>query len=351
MVIILTSNYDAGILQFAVQMKDEFTKIKGKAVLFAPEQSGLAGDEIELYERRSSLLPFDKCYLEIANRINDYQPECVFVCDTNLITGRIILALRNNIPVYTVIHDVTAHASYNSIKAAFKEEMKRPYVLCALKRAKRIVLMSKHSHKLFGEKYPHFANKTALLRLGAHVPAVEEEQPTEVRNENGYILFFGRIDKYKGIINLLKSYEANQQNIHRKVIIAGRGRLTEEERRIIQRHSEKIILVERYIRDGEMIWLFRHASCTVLPYIEASQSGVLSMSYFFGKPVIVSNLDGLTEFVEDGATGVIYHNLTELGNAMEKLPDKASQMKPTVDEYYMDELEWSRNLKRLISES
>ena len=58
MVIVLTSNYDAALLQMAVQMKNEFKKIYGEAVAFVPNQSKTdEKTDIERYERVNSLNP------------------------------------------------------------------------------------------------------------------------------------------------------------------------------------------------------------------------------------------------------------------------------------------------------
>lgn len=351
MVIVLTSNYDAALLQMAVHMKNEFKKIYGESVAFVPDQSKTdEKSDIERYERVNSLNPFCSVYKEIAKRILSYNPSFVFVCDTNLITGRIIVNIPKSIPVYMTVHDVNPHPNYSSTVTAIKEALKRPYVNRALSECKRIVLMSKHSYDDYKEKNPQFTDKLSLIRLGAHVPQVEEEKPSELGEEKNYILFFGRLDKYKGIINLLKAFEMRKSDIDRKVVIAGRGTLTDEEQTIVEKNKDKILLIKRYISDGEMIWLFRHAACTVLPYIEASQSGVLSMSYHFGKPVIVSNLEGLTEFVDVGKTGVVYNTVNELSNYLVDIPDKAEKMKGDVLHYHDENLNWENNIRKCIEE-
>ena len=55
-------------------------------------------------------------------------------------------------------------------------------------------------------------------------------------------------------------------------------------------------------RRGE---LFAAADVVVLPYIEASQSGVIPLAYAAGKPVVVTAVGGLPEAVEDGRTGLV----------------------------------------------
>ena len=43
----------------------------------------------------------------------------------------------------------------------------------------------------------------------------------------------------------------------------------------------------------------------VLPYIEASQSGIIPIAYAFKKPVVVTNVGSIPEVVDDGITGFI----------------------------------------------
>ena len=61
----------------------------------------------------------------------------------------------------------------------------------------------------------------------------------------------------------------------------------------------------RHIPDEEVAELFTDADIVVLPYVEASQSGVLAIAYAFGKPVIVTDVGELASAVEDGKTGLI----------------------------------------------
>jgi glycosyltransferase involved in cell wall biosynthesis len=42
-----------------------------------------------------------------------------------------------------------------------------------------------------------------------------------------------------------------------------------------------------------------------LPYRSATQSGILNLAYGFLKPVLVTNVGGLAEFVDNGKTGYV----------------------------------------------
>ena len=44
-------------------------------------------------------------------------------------------------------------------------------------------------------------------------------------------------------------------------------------------------MINRYIKDSEVAYLYQHAQCVVYPYISATQSGVLSLAFYYQTPV------------------------------------------------------------------
>ena len=70
---------------------------------------------------------------------------------------------------------------------------------------------------------------------------------------------------------------------------------------------------------NEKVHLYFTASdVVVLPYNEATQSGILSIAYGFTKPVIVTDVGGLAELVDENSTGFIVppHDIPALSNAV-----------------------------------
>lgn len=109
-------------------------------------------------------------------------------------------------------------------------------------------------------------------------------------------------------------------------------------------------LINRYIRDEEMLWLFHHARSVVLPYIEATQSGVIPIAYKFGVPVIVSNVDGLTQFVEDEKTGFVCESEIDYLAALKKLENDniRSAMSEAAIEYHLSNMDWKKNILSVL---
>ena len=70
-------------------------------------------------------------------------------------------------------------------------------------------------------------------------------------------------------------------------------------------NRERYEIIDRYIPNEEVAELFQKAAIVVLPYIEASQSGILNIAYAFATPVVVTKVGALPEVVDDGETGLI----------------------------------------------
>ncbi|MCU1326903.1 MAG: glycosyl transferase group 1 [Bryobacterales bacterium] len=124
-------------------------------------------------------------------------------------------------------------------------------------------------------------------------------------SESHNILFFGRIWPYKGLDVLIRAEPLITAEIPAaKIVIAGTGEDFSRYRAMMQ-NPEHFEVRAEYISDEERSELFRNASLVVLPYVEASQSGVIPLAYRFGKPVVASNVGGLPAMVDHGVTGFL----------------------------------------------
>ena len=150
------------------------------------------------------------------------------------------------------------------------------------------------------------------------------------------ILFFGNIAPWKGIETLVEAARIvkNKMGPVFNLVIAGKaypgfdGRDFFED--INKEDLEFINIINRYITSYEIPLLFRKSSFLVLPYynqFEYSSSGVIPLSYTFGKPVIISNIPSLAEYVQHGKTGLIFEekDSTQLANFMIELIENNSK--------------------------
>jgi glycosyltransferase involved in cell wall biosynthesis len=82
----------------------------------------------------------------------------------------------------------------------------------------------------------------------------------------------------------------------------------------------RVLLEPRWVPDSEMAPLIASSRCLVLPYREASQSGVLPLALAHGVPVIATSVGGLAAQLADGKSGfVVRPDPTALAAAMLRL--------------------------------
>jgi glycosyltransferase involved in cell wall biosynthesis len=123
------------------------------------------------------------------------------------------------------------------------------------------------------------------------------------------LLFFGYIRKYKGLNVLISAMPEILKALPGvKLLIVGEFYEGEENYR--RQASElklddKIIFVNRFVPNEEVEKFYSVSDLVVMPYLSATQSGVLNVAYGFEKPVVVTHVGGLTESVEEGKTGII----------------------------------------------
>jgi glycosyltransferase involved in cell wall biosynthesis len=139
--------------------------------------------------------------------------------------------------------------------------------------------------------------------------------------EGKYILFFGIIRNYKGLDILLKAMankEIQEQNI--KCIVAGEyyGEKEKYEQLIKDLQIEdRLILHTEFIPNSEVKYYFSAADLVVQPYKSATQSGISQLAYHFEKPMVVTNVGGLPEIVENGKSGYVVNvNPNEIAKAI-----------------------------------
>ena len=319
MVIIFTSNTKGGIIQFAFQMAQTFGNIGYDCRVMLPDVWQSSGYEQNkgqaiLYRKVKTFSGSDTDFLQTVERLRAYEPELIVYADSSIMSMRVLLQSGMEQKSIVVMHDVYPHLTRESMKT-------------------RLV------------------NLTAD-RL-AHVPVEGSMVPEEIQGVQDYFLFFGRIDRYKGIHRLLTAYQQYLESgsKHHRLVIAGAGTFSEEEEKLLAALPE-VICLKRFLADEEITPLYQAARTIVLPYIEASQSGVLPIAYKYGKPVIVSDLPGLTENVWEQHTGLIAKDIDALVNAMEQTDDEIfyQTMCRDVTDYYRENYNWEQNLKGVLEQ-
>src|ERR1700731_17068 len=207
------------------------------------------------------------------------------------------LPLWHRYPLVCTVHDFRPHPGDKlSQKTPFWVEM------FVRRRADQLIVHSQHVRALMAQ---HLDGATDNISLMPHIQIGQElASPAGQDNEN-LILFFGRIWEYKGLEYLIRAEPLISARVPGvRFMIAGQGEEFSRYARMMV-HPERFIVHNEFISEERTAEYFRRASIVVLPYIEASQSGVIPLAYSAAKPVVATTVGGLPEMVEHGHTGYL----------------------------------------------
>jgi glycosyltransferase involved in cell wall biosynthesis len=151
--------------------------------------------------------------------------------------------------------------------------------------------------------HPLYDNYGDIISRGA---ALEK---LKLKAEYSYLLFFGFIRAYKGLDLLLEAF-ADQRLRNRRLKLIVAGEFYESDKpylEIINKNNlgNEVLILDRFIKEDEVASLFCAADLVVQPYRSATQSGVTQIAYHFEKPMLVTDVGGLSEIVPDGKCGYV----------------------------------------------
>lgn len=127
-------------------------------------------------------------------------------------------------------------------------------------------------------------------------------------NDERVILFFGYIRRYKGLHILLDAMPKILKKMKVKLMVVGEFYGDEDvyRRQITENRLQMEVMVHSaYVPNEEVGMYFSACDVVVLPYVSATQSGIVQIAYQFDKPVIATDVGGLSEVVLHEKTGFI----------------------------------------------
>lgn len=163
-------------------------------------------------------------------------------------------------------------------------------------------------------------DKIAVIPHGNYLHALRTMPPVDIAKAKfgipahaKVLLFFGQIKDVKGLDLLLKAMPfVLQHQPDAVLLIAGKPWKTDFS--VYQAKIDELginhacITHIKFIADDEVPLYYAAADLVVLPYLRIYQSGVLLMAMSYGKTVLVSNIPGMLEVVQDQETGFVFHS-------------------------------------------
>ncbi len=181
----------------------------------------------------------------------------------------------SGIPIATVIHDAVPHLgdTAGTIARASRFAQKHSDLMIAPSETVAEIL-----------KFRHKTSWIETIALPPHVSL------PDLWDLNGDVLFLGRIARYKGLDLLCDAWsELDVPNVRLRVV----GEPVGEETAVTRLRNLGAKVETQWVPDDQLIDVLRGVKLLVLPYLEASQSGVITLAHAAGIPLLVTDVGGL----------------------------------------------------------
>ncbi|SHF96582.1 Glycosyltransferase involved in cell wall bisynthesis [Mariniphaga anaerophila] len=261
-------------------------------------------------------------WLKTGNKIKKYKPDLLIVRFwlpfMAMSLGTICGMVRKNghTKIISIVDNIIPHEKRPGDKLLSNYFVNRVDAFIAMSKSvlNDLNLFDSAKQKKFSPHpiYDHYGNiesrETALQKLNLDA-------------QFRYILFFGFIRDYKGLDLLLHAI-ANEYFDKNNIKLIVAGEFYADETKYLKLIDElnlrnKVILKTDYIPNSEVENYFNAADIVAQPYKSATQSGVTQIGYHFNKPMLVTDVGGLSEIISHGKAGyVVPPNVTEIKNAL-----------------------------------
>lgn len=124
------------------------------------------------------------------------------------------------------------------------------------------------------------------------------------------VLFFGFIKAYKGVAHLIDAAPLLKARYGDGVRVLVVGDVYGDRQAYVDRIAASgagdiVSLVDGFVPDEQVEAYFVASDLVVLPYVSATQSGIVQIAYNYDRPVVTTDVGGLPEVVLDGRTGFL----------------------------------------------
>lgn len=256
----------------------------------------------------------------------------------------LLFAKARNIKIYYAFHNKTPH-NIKKESGLYKKTV-RPFMAFCLKKADRVVILSKGSVRYLQKEFPEVELKDKIFYIPHGTYTKHEYDPEELKkkfNLNEGLLFvcLGQISTYKNTDIAVKSFV--KANIKGTFLVAGKG---DEDyvQKLKEEGNDNVIIYPNFITDEEYSGLMQMADIAVLPYETTSlNSGVMFNAFSNGTSVAGTKIEMMEDFSEELVYGYTYHSkdehVLELARAMKKaeadyndgtLKDKGRQLEELI---------------------
>jgi beta-1,4-mannosyltransferase len=208
------------------------------------------------------------------------------------------IARAKKIKIFWTVHNVRPHERHRQY---FERAMWRIF----LPNIDGIICMTKSAQEHLHKEHPATKIRPIFIIPHGHYRGVypdtiskdEAREELKIGRAETVITFIGQIRAYKGVLNLIRCFNAAAvQNC--RLVIAGKPHENAAEITELSSCNKNIQLHLRFIDEAEMQFFLRAADLVVLPYKDILNSGSALLALSFDKPIIVPNRGAMADLYE-----------------------------------------------------
>jgi glycosyltransferase involved in cell wall biosynthesis len=233
---------------------------------------------------------------QIIRRIKRYDPDVIHFQKWHLWFFMALWQIKDY-PLVISIHDPIPHPGDKGAR-----KTPQPIIRYGYRQADRVIAHNEQMKQIIVDE---IGIPDDLIDIVPLVERGDADLWCDVEEAGNEILFFGRVWRYKGLEYLIKAEPLISERFPDiKIVIAGRGDNFQPYLEMMV-HPERFEIHNEFVPEEKVARLFRRASVIVLPYIEATQSGVIPVAYTYEKPVVATTVGGLPSQVDHEKTGFL----------------------------------------------
>lgn len=303
--------------------------------------------EFETYEHNSKavLLSFFKFgrFRNIIRVIKNFHPDAIYFPFGCVWAPVLFPMLKRVAPIVDTLHDPHPHDESTGIV----ESLFRWSGNYALRYIHGLVVLNTKDADYVRNK---FHKKVTVIPHAAFSFYNKLANNIDVSRVKRRICFVGRIEPYKGVDILVDAFNLIKTK-YIDLVIAGGGKISDETLNKIS-HNSRIQLINRFVTDDEMVAIVENSDFMVLPYLRASQSGVIPMSFALGRTVVATRVGALEEQVKNGTGILVEPDTVQIADAIDAMyEDECAMINKSkhAKEYADEELTWGHSADLLMN--
>lgn len=283
-------------------------------------------------------------YVKIASTIKDFNPNWIYMPMGSLLNPGIFFFLQKYKKIYT-LHDPILHEGEQSW---FVETIRK----IEIRNSNKIILLNNYFKEKTSQQYMIPEDNILVI---PHAAFLRETEPKYFDNYQYKMLFLGRIEKYKGIELLLDTFKIIRKSIpNLQLTIAGKGNIEPYSDKINENSSNggDLKIISKWLTEYDIEKLLDETDFVILPYIDASQSGVIPVAFGNGRTVLATNVGALSEQIPEGLGFLAEPNvasITEKINEIYKMDtEDFLNLNKATRKFALENLTWSQSVYKLM---